>query len=144
MIKLMIKCGSSTFNTPTSKLKPNHCFILWQHLYTNIYSLSAPPDINLQATRYLTKMRLSLTCCGLQKQQGDETADRDCTLHDGCQENSDSHTDYIYQGKKVKGLAERRGGAQQLVEGMRSVCALCIRGVAGVIACHRDSTRTSS
>lgn len=46
-------------------------------------------------------------------QQGEETEDQDYTLHDGCQENSDSHTDYIYQGRKVKGHTERRGGARR-------------------------------
>lgn len=143
-IRLMIKCGRSTFIKPTSKLQPCHCFIHWQHLCTNVLCLSAPPYINIQTTRYLTKMWLILTCCGLQKQQGDETADWECTLHDGCQENSDSHRDYIYQGKKVKGHEEKRGGARQLVEGLRSVCALCIRGVVRVIACHRDSTCTNS
>lgn len=54
-----------------------------------------------------------LTCCGLQKEQGEETADQDCTLHDGCQENSDCHTGYIYRGRKVKGHEERGGGAQR-------------------------------
>lgn len=73
---------------------------------------SAPPHVRQgETTEHLT--RVLLTCCGLQKQQGEETADRDCTLHDGCQENSDSHTGYIYQGGKVKGHTERRGGAQR-------------------------------
>lgn len=72
--------------------------------------MSCPQCTTLHKPKLLTK---SLTCCGLQKQQGEETADQDCTLHDGCQENSDSHTDYIYQGRKVKGHAERRGGAQR-------------------------------
>lgn len=64
-----------------------------------------------------------LTCCGLQK-QGEETADQDCTLHDGCQENSDCHTDYIYRSRKVKGHAEREEAGPtegQLVEGLGSV-----------------------
>lgn len=55
----------------------------------------------------------NLTCCGLQKKQGEETANQVCTLHDGCQENSDCHTGYIYQGRKVKGHVERGGGAQR-------------------------------
>lgn len=54
-----------------------------------------------------------LTCCGLQEKQGEETADQVCTLHDGCQENSDCHTGYIYQGRKVKGHVERGGGAHR-------------------------------
>lgn len=50
----------------------------------------------------------TLTCCGLREQQGEEAADQDRALHDGCQENSDSHTDYIYHGRKVKGHAEKK------------------------------------
>lgn len=72
-----------------------------------------------------------LTCCGLQEKQGEETADQDCTLHDGCQENSDCPTDYIYQGRKVKGHAERGGGAGrgQLVEGLGCLCSMCCRSL---------------
>lgn len=96
-----------------------------------------------ESTRCLTEiLTKSLTCCGLQNQQGEEAADQDCTLHDGCQENSDSHTDYIYQGRKVKGHA-KRGGAQRGASWWRG-WDLCVRGVAGVTACHRDSTCTSS
>lgn len=66
-----------------------------------------------------------LTCCGLQKKQGEETADQVCTLHDGCQENSDCHTGYIYQGRKVKGHVERGGGAQRgPASGGAGVCVL--------------------
>lgn len=54
-----------------------------------------------------------LTCCGLQEQQGEEAADQDGALHDGCQENSDSHTDYIYSGGKVKGQAGKRRRARE-------------------------------
>jgi len=58
-------------------------------------------------------------------QQGEETADQDCTLHDGCQENCGSHTDYIYLGRKVKGHAERGGGAQRgPVGGGAEICEL--------------------
>lgn len=108
---------------------PHHHFNHQQYLYTNIsHAHGAPAHLKQQV---FTKLLLNLTCCGLQKQQREET-DRDCTLHDGCQENSDSHTDYIYQGRKVKVHREReevgyRDG--QLVEGLRSVCA---RGVTGV------------
>lgn len=84
-------------------------------------------------------MPVRLTCCGLQEQQGEEAADQDGALHDGCQENSDSRTDYIYSGGKVKGQAGkgRRGperwsswwscgdGVVVLVGGVRGVsCAL--------------------
>lgn len=83
-----------------------------------------------------------LTCCGLQKKQGEQTADQVCTLHDGCQENSDCHTGYIYQGRKVKGHKERGGGAQRgpacRGAGVSVLCAV------GVMACHRDTTRTGS
>lgn len=83
-----------------------------------------------------------LTCCGLQKKQGEETADQVCTLHDGCQENSNCHTGYIYQGRKVKGHVERGGGAQRgPASGGAGVCVLC---AAGVMAYHRDTTRTGS
>lgn len=83
-----------------------------------------------------------LTCCGLQKKQGEETADQVCTLHDGCQENSDCHTGYIYQGRKVKGHVERGGRAQRgPASGGAGVCVLC---AAGVMAYHRDTTRTGS
>lgn len=108
--------SNQAYIKPASKLTLHHYFIHLQRMYTNISrSHSAPPYTKQEeSTRCLTKMLTkSLTCCGLQKQQGDETADQDCTLHDGCQENSDSHTDYIYQGRKVKGHAERRGGAQR-------------------------------
>lgn len=69
-----------------------------------------------------------LTCCGLQKKQGEETADQVCTLHDGCQENSDCHTGYIYQGRKVKGRVDRGGGAQRgpASGGAGGLCALCL------------------
>lgn len=64
-------------------------------------------------------------------QQGEETADQDCTLHDGCQENSDSHTDYIYCAKagRLKGMQRKEAGHRedQLVEGLRSVCWRCCR-----------------
>lgn len=101
---------------------------------------NAPPIIKYEeSTRCLTRKKMrtySLTCCGLQTQQGEETADQDCTLHDGCQENCDSHTDYIYRGRKVKGHAERGGVAQRGPVG----------GGAGWERwrCCRDSTRTSS
>lgn len=69
-------------------------------------------SLRFKTGRLSTKLR-SLTCCGLQKQQGEETADRDSTLHDGCQENCDGLTDYIYQGRKVKVHAKGRGGAKR-------------------------------
>lgn len=85
-----------------------------------------------------------LTCCGLQKKQGEETADQVCTLHDGCQENSDCHTGYIYQGRKVKGRVDRGGGAQRgPASGGAGVSVFCV-SAAGVMACHRDTTRPGS
>lgn len=81
-------------------------------------------------TRYLTKsLTKSLTCCGLQKQQGEETADQGCTLHDGCQENADSLTDYIYWAGRLKAMQREEAGLGmgQLVEGLGSVHLRCCR-----------------
>lgn len=56
-------------------------------------------------------------------------------------------TQSIYtKAGRLKGMQKEEAGHRkgQLVEGLRSVCVLCIRDVAGVIVCHRDSTHTSS
>lgn len=72
------------------------------------------PQCRIQKTSNRTASPKFLTCCGLQEQQGEEAADQDGALHDGCQENSDSHTDYIYSGGKVKGqMGKRRRGPQR-------------------------------
>lgn len=68
----------------------------------------------IQQTSDRTASAKRLTCCGLQEQQGEEAADQDGALHDGCQENSDSHTDYIYSGAKVKGHAGKRRRARSV------------------------------
>ena len=108
---------------------------------TNVSRALSEPFYKKQTAGYFTQV--PLTCCGLQKQQGEETADRDCTLHDGCQENSDSHTDYIYQGRKVKGHSERRGGAKRGPAGTAG-SEPCVWGVGGVIACNRDPVRVQA
>lgn len=91
----------------------------------------APPCIKWPwFTRYLTKsLTKSLTCCGLQKQQGEETADQGCTLHDGCQENTDSRTDYIYWAGRLKAMQKEEAGLRmgQLVEGLGCVHLRCCR-----------------
>lgn len=85
------------------------------------------PTQSVTQTKMLTN---SLTCCGLQKQQGEETADQDCTLHDGCQENSDSHTDSIYtKAGRLKGMQREEAGhgEGQLADGLRSPHWRCCR-----------------
>lgn len=91
----------------------NHSSIHW------IHRLFPQSEWN-RSTYNQRSAHVLLTCRGLQEQQGEEAADRDSSLHDGCQENSDRQTGYIYKGKKVKGHAERRGWSQQLVEGQRA------------------------
>lgn len=93
-------CGAdrpaSSFQTFTTSLVHSKAAFAHRPL-----SRSRSVESSRQSNRTASPNRL--TCCGLQEQQGEEAADQDGALHDGCQENSDSHTDYIYSGGKVKG-----------------------------------------